>query len=253
MPDTAAKALKGANALGSIAPATHRQRARNPADLSATSRLVLVTCADMGRLDVVLRPAIARLERSSRILFVEPVGTARLPAGGGERLPASTFESMTASGDLLLAWQQGGRRYGYDIGLLVALDAGHTVIVPAPAGFDLEVQARDLWPRQTIIHVEPGTASLRAALIRSPCDVRLRDVGDPRSVIVALSQALQDLIPPASIAPRLAERSPRPPQERTPHAAPRPRLTGRPQSSPRELSSRPPAAPLQARAPTSVS
>lgn len=168
-------------------------------------RLILVTCADMGRLDLVLRAAMRRLPPRHAAVLLEPVGTATLPAGGGERLKASAFRAVAESSGLVLEWCEAGRKFGYGSGLLIHLLAGTTVVVAARAGCGLEAKARAICDQVTIVHLEPGTEALRSALSRQSCDFRLRDVGNAASTIAVMTAMLQSLLPcPAAAVPASA-------------------------------------------------
>ncbi len=239
------------SAKPSVQAQGHRDRAQRgfaSASHSANVRLVLVTCSDMGRLDAMLRPAIIRLDTARHAALLEPIGTAKLPAGSGARLRPSAFDAAVTAGDLVLSWQEGGRRHGYDAALIRSLQAGITAIAPARAGCNLEAEARALFRHVTVIHVEPGTDTLRSRLSPSSCDIRLRDVGDLASAVRALSEALRPLIPHHVLAPldweRAASTTPELPHR--PHA--RPRRPGRASARSGQLQTAKPRVSSQTRA-----
>ena len=127
-------------------------------------RLILVTCADIGRLDLVLRAAVRRLADSHTIELAEPVVTRALPAGSGTLVSRSRFGAIDEIGHIVLAWQDGGRSFGYTTSVIDMLESGSSVVAAAPSGCGADLVARSLWPDVVVVHLEPGTEMLRTAL-----------------------------------------------------------------------------------------
>jgi ribose 1,5-bisphosphokinase PhnN len=127
----------------------------------------LVTCADAGRLDFLLRAAGRHLGAQSPArlrpaALIEPVTTRRLPAGGGIVMKPSGFEELERLGALTLTWREGRHQHGYGVSILARLSSGENVIAGAPQ--DLEAAARLAWPNLSVIRLSAGTASLRERL-----------------------------------------------------------------------------------------
>lgn len=181
-------------------------------------RLILVTCADIGRLDLVLRAAVRRMPASQAIEMAEPVVTRPLPAGSGTVVSRSGFGAIDETGDIVLAWRVGGRSFGYTTRVVEMLERGGAVVACAPSGCGAEIAARKLWPDVVVVHIEPGTEKLRSALgamasvgrtaaplaaggVRGQArDVRIHDLGDLSAAVRALTMELDRLCPKAVMA-----------------------------------------------------
>ena len=137
-------------------------------DIDAGERgghLLLVTCADPGRLDLVLPAAGRHLFRRLPAVIIQPVTTRSLPAGGGLVMTASGFEELDRLGALALTWRHGRhgqRSAGYPVSLTARLSLGETVIAGAPQ--DVEDDARLAWPDISIVRLHAGTEPLRHRL-----------------------------------------------------------------------------------------
>lgn len=184
-------------------------------------RLIVVTCADMGRLDLVLRAVVRRLSKASRAVLAEPVATRALPAGSGSIVSRNAFGAMHAGGCMVFAWTEGTRSFGYDAALFAKLAAGEHVVVGVPASGGLAATARELWHDVCVIRLEPGTETLRTSLSPQAClsrvagpviagtrlgqilaqsaDIRLIDHGDLTLAVRALTEALEALVPLAAV------------------------------------------------------
>jgi hypothetical protein len=187
-------------------------------------RLILVTCADIGRLDLVLRAAVRRMAASQTIELAEPVVTRVLPAGSGTLVSRSRFGAIDETGDIVLAWQDGGRSFGYTSNVVHMLERGSKVIAAAPSGCGADLVARSLWPDVVVVHLEPGTEKLRTALgslaslhqtaspptpdsiWASARDIRIRDLDNLTATVRALTTELERLCP----KPVATETRPRP-------------------------------------------
>ena len=195
-------------------PATATEGRLEPAE----GRLILVSCADPSRLDLVLRTVQRRLRGNSRLTFIEPISTRRLPAGGGVVLSRSSFACLDRAGALPLVWHSAGHRHGHTVNLLARLSTGETVVTGA--SFDIERQLQALWPDVRLIRLETGTDRLRAGLspraclsrlagdlarqtrlgrlVGDRCDCRVRDDGDLARVVRGLSAAIEAQLPVAA-------------------------------------------------------
>lgn len=180
-------------------------------------RLILVTSADSGRLDLLMQAVGRRLNGTERLAFVQPVVTRLLPAGGGAAVTRSAFGALDRAGALALVWQRDGRSFGHSVSLLARLASGETVVAGAP--LEAEARAREIWPDIKIIRLETGTEGLRSGLSPRAClsrivgakdqgppltrmqndrfDVRLRDTGDIGIIIRELAAAIVQQKPPA--------------------------------------------------------
>ncbi len=127
-------------------------------------RLILVTCADIGRLDLVLRAAVRRMPATHALELAEPVVTRSLPAGSGTLVSRSRFGAIDETGDIVLAWQEGDRSFGYTTSVIDHLEDGFSVVAAAPSGCGADLVARSLWPDVVVVHIQPGTEKLRSAL-----------------------------------------------------------------------------------------
>lgn len=185
-------------------------------------RLILVTSADIGRLDLVLGAAIRRLALP-RAALLTPVGTRALPAGGGEVVTHSALATLASSGELVLSWHARGRTLGYTADLIERLRSGALVI--APAAPEIAGAARALWRDVRVVRLEPGTEILRAGLspaarltrnavststsirldriFTAGSEARVRDLGDLASAVRDLGEAIEMQLP---LAIRLARR-----------------------------------------------
>ncbi len=135
----------------------------------------------------------------------------------------SRFGAIDETGDIVLAWQDGGRSFGYTSGLVDRLESGRSVVAAAPSGCGADIVARTLWSNVVVVHLEPGTEKLRialgpmASLQRSNApvaadsiwqgknDVRLHDLGSLPLVVRALTTELTRLCPktaPSDARPR---------------------------------------------------
>ena len=163
-------------------------------------RLILVTCADMARLDVVLHAAIRRLASRPGITVAEPVVTRTLPAGSGMVVSKRSFAAYEAGGAFCLSWRSGGRVHGYLASLLDCIAGGGVVI--AGAGREAEAGSLGLPCPVRIVRLVAGTESLRAALAgsgREPADdrvVRVIDRGEASAVVMALTSVIDAQLPP---------------------------------------------------------
>lgn len=177
--------------------------------VSAAGRLILVECADMGRLDLVLRAAARYAPRRSDVHFATPVGTRHLPAGGGKEVSRSDLRLIEAAGDLLFMWCEQGRCYGYTGEILDLLGKGTNVVVAVRAGSGADVAARRLCRDVSVMRLEPGTDTLRHGMFssRESPTIRVRDTGDVVTAIRAITAALVSVLPAQS----LKERKPRSP------------------------------------------
>lgn len=196
-------------------------------------RLILVTCADIGRLDLVLRAAVRRMPASHAIEMAEPVVTRPLPTGSGTVVSRSGFSAIDETGDIVLAWHDGGRSFGYTTRVIEMLERGGAVVAGAPSGCGADIAARSLWPDVVVVHIEPGTEKLRNALgamasvgrtapplvasdLRDQArDVRIHDLGDLSAAVRALTMELDRLCPKAVMAdkqPRAAIATPSQPR-----------------------------------------
>lgn len=186
-------------------------------------RLILVTSADNGRLDLVLGAAIRRLALPTATLL-KPVVTRQLPAGGGNVVARSTLASLAISGALVLSWQVRGRKLGYTAELMERLQAGSLVI--AAAAPEVAEAARALWRDVRVVRLEPGTEALRAGLspaarltrsagatstevrlgrmFATASEARVRDLGDLASAVRDLGDAIEMQLP---LSLRLARRN----------------------------------------------
>lgn len=208
----------GRNVRGSAAsPGAPGQQAHGP---TCQGRLILVTSADSGHLDLVLQAVRRRLNGTHRLAFVEPVVTRLLPAGGGAPVSRSAFGALDRTGALALVWQRDGRSFGYSVSLLARLASGETVVAGAP--LEAEARAKEIWADVRVIRLETGTEGLRSVLSPHAClsrmvgakgqgqpltrmqteryDVRLRDGGDIGTNIRALASAVLLQQPPAPVA-----------------------------------------------------
>ncbi len=181
-------------------------------------RLILVTCADIGRLDLVLRAAVRRMPASHAIQMAEPVVTRPLPAGSGTLISRSRFGAIDEIGDIVLAWQDGGRSFGYTSSVVEFLESGRSVVAAAPSGCGADLVARTLWSVVVVIHLEPGTEKLRLALgplasqsrpkaqnatdtiWSGPLDIRIHDLGNLTHAVRALTTELERLCPKKTAA-----------------------------------------------------
>ncbi len=186
-------------------------------------RLILVTCADIGRLDLVLRAAVRRMPATHALELAEPVVTRSLPAGSGTLVSRSRFGAIDETGDIVLAWQEGDRSFGYTTSVIDHLEDGFSVVAAAPSGCGADLVARSLWP-DVVVHIQPGTEKLRSALGSatnksrtsappSPDniwggarDVRIHDLGNLQAVVRVLTAELERLCP----NPVVHEQRPRP-------------------------------------------
>lgn len=164
-------------------------------------RLILLTSADLARLEFVASAVSRRFGPRQGLCFVTPIVSRQLPSGGGTVLSRSSIRSLEASGTLALSWRRDGRSCGYTVGMLARLDLGETIVAAAP--IELEAQARELAADCTIIRVVSGTEAMRSALQRrgnSPAneqraDLHLHDRSDVASIVMALSEAIRPLLP----------------------------------------------------------
>ncbi len=180
-------------------------------------RLILVTSADIGRLDLLMQAVGRRLNGTQHLAFVQPVVTQLLPAGGGAAITRSAFGALDRAGALALVWQHHGRSFGHSVSLLARLASGETVV--AGAHLEAEARAREIWPDVKIIRLETGTERLRSGLSPRAClsrvvgakdqgppltrlhserfDVRLRDTGDIGITLRELAATILRQQPPA--------------------------------------------------------
>ncbi len=221
----------------------NRVVAVNGADAPAGSErherghLIVVSCADMGRLDLLLKAAgrhlvtqhnSSKLATShARAALLEPVTTRLLPAGGGVVLKPSGFDGLDQAGALILKWADGSHLRGYPVSLLARLATGESVIAGVPQ--NLESEARSIWPQVSIIRLASGTETLRERLspranfARSaagresvplrpldgePYDVRIEDSADLKLAVQRLAGAVSQRL---TAATQLT--GPRPPAE----------------------------------------
>lgn len=192
---------------------------------AAGGRLIVVTCADMGRVGLVLHAAVRRLARASCLVVAEPLVTRALPAGGGTLVTRNGFARLERDGAIVLGWNDNGRSSGYGAVLVERLARGETVICAVPAGLHLEAAARAVWHDVKFLSLEPGTQSLRAALspraalkrtagstlrrhldriLTDPTDQRIVDHGCLASAVRAMTSALEAIVPAASRLPLAA-------------------------------------------------
>lgn len=201
--------------IGAVAP--HMPR------VHTQGRLILVTSADDGRLDLVLGGAIRRLALPTATLL-KPLVTRQLPAGGGNVVTHSTLASLAIAGDLVLSWQARGRTLGYTAELVQRLQAGSLVV--AAAAPEVADAARALWRDVRVVRLEPGTETLRAGLspaarltrtagasstevrlgrmFATASEARVRDLGDLASAVRDLGDAIEMQLP---LSLRLARRN----------------------------------------------
>ena len=173
-------------------------------------RLIVVTCADPGLLDVMLK-SVRR--RSAGAAFVDPLTTRLLPAGGGIPVSRNAFAATERIGGLALSWRRGGQSCGHSITLLARLAGGETVV----AGIDADqvADARALWPDVRVIRLGTRIDQMRAGLSPRACLARLtgawrhqhsigritsdsadaivHDDGNPSETIRRLSEAISQL------------------------------------------------------------
>lgn len=150
------------------------------------------------------------------IEMAEPVVTRSLPAGSGTVVSRSRFGAIDETGDVVLAWRDGGRWSGYTTGMIGLLARGGTVVAGAPSRCGADSVARSLWPDVVVVHIEPGTEKLRRALGpvaggvrtaprlapetprgRAP-DILIQDLGDITAAVRALTIELERLCPKAA-------------------------------------------------------
>jgi ribose 1,5-bisphosphokinase PhnN len=214
-------------------------------------RLILVTCPDPARLDLVLRAAARRLAGSissslGSVVIAAPVVTRSLPAGTGIVVNRRTLAAFEAAGALCLSWRSGGRTLGYTAALLDQLASG--AIVVAAAGREAEEPARVLWTDVRVVRLDAGTETLRGPLARKlvsvrreagsgserhvanaladGCDWRVRDHGDLSSAVRELTVAIEMQLPPAVRMRGVGERAAA--KARADDTAPRGRVAVRP-------------------------
>ena len=198
-------------------PAPQRESAPEALLECDNGRLILVSCADPSRLDLVLRSVERRLRPNPRISFIEPISTQRLPAGGGVVLSRNAFASLDRAGALPVVWSSAGHLHGHTVNLLARLATGNTVVTGT--SFDIEHQLRALWPDFRLIRIATGTDKLRAGLSPRAClsrvagdltgpaglrrmltdssACRVCDDSDLATVVRRLSNAIEGLLPPS--------------------------------------------------------
>lgn len=135
---------------------TGGRASRNP------GHLLMVTCADPGRLDLLLRAAMRHLGSACSATLVEPITTRMRPAGGGIVLKQSAIGELERAGALTLMWSEGQHRSGYPASLLARLAMGENAITSGPQ--EMELKARQVWPHLSVIRVGVGTEALREGL-----------------------------------------------------------------------------------------
>lgn len=141
-------------------------------------RLVVVVCADAGRLDLVLSAARRHLSATAALSFVEPMGTRRLPAGSGVVVARGVLRDLERKGGFCLSWQSGAQRYGLSVSVLARLSEGETVVVGSDV--DIASEARAIWPDVSVIRLMAGTDRVRAGLSPRACFTRIagRDISE---------------------------------------------------------------------------
>jgi ribose 1,5-bisphosphokinase PhnN len=125
-------------------------------------RLVVVECADAGRLDLMLSAARRHLSPGTALSFVEPMGTRRLPAGSGVVIGRRALRDLERMGGFCLVWQSGAERYGLSVSLLARLSAGETVVIGSDV--DISSDARAIWPKVSVVRLLSRTDRLRTGL-----------------------------------------------------------------------------------------
>jgi ribose 1,5-bisphosphokinase PhnN len=144
--------------------------------LAQRGRLVVVVCADAGRLDVMLSAARRHLAPDTALSFVEPMGTRRLPAGSGVVVGRRVLRDLERMGGFCLVWQSGAERYGLTVSMLARLSAGETVVIGADV--DISGAARAIWPDVSVVRLLSRTDRVRTGLSLRACVARV--AGYPR-------------------------------------------------------------------------
>lgn len=176
-------------------PIVRAQQATRP------GRLILVTGADSGRLDLVVSAVGRMLSALPGIAFVEPVGTRLMPAGGGVALTRSQFAALVRTHALALSWERDGHGYGHSINLLARIEAGETVVAGGP--LEAEAHAASLAADVRIVRLVTDMEKLRNGVSRiggprpaCRCDLRVSDGGDIGATVRSLAAAITSLAPP---------------------------------------------------------
>ena len=186
-------------------------------------RLVVVTGADMGRVDLVVRAAVRRLPNRERLLVAETIAPHASPAGSGTVISHSAFGRLHAQGGLLLSWRQFGRTFGYPAALLDQLGLGRHVVAGLPASPEIESTLRALWRDVHVVRLVQGTHALRTALSPNAClprvtadaplrfklgpelsassEITVNDTGDLSAIIRELTVLLKAALPSVETLP----------------------------------------------------
>ncbi len=174
----------------------------------AKGRLILVSCPDIGRLELLLGAALRRLDPGVAVLPAEPISTNHLPAGSGTRISRSAFAALEAAGKLVLTWTENGGHFAYGIEVLHRLAEGRSVVAGIRSGCGVEMAARNLCPNVTVIRLDAGTEALRAPFQRTMSDVRVLDVGGVAPAVRELTAAIRSILPPAPEARKGLRKAP---------------------------------------------
>lgn len=207
------------------------KQSRTAAAAAHPGRLVVVTCADAGRLEVMLRAAACHMGAKLSAEQLSPLATRRMASGGGSPLKLSQFWKLESKGSLLIRWREGQHLYGYPNTVLERLVAGLDVVIGTPA--HLEPALRNLWPETILIRFAAGTEPLRQRLtpqamfaraaasgtrhgLAEPVhsaawDMRVEDSSDPAMAVRRLSAAIANALPSRAVAVVATTRSAAPP------------------------------------------
>ena len=188
-------------------PDSSETRSRAAKSTAGPGRLIAVTCADAGRLDVLLHAAAKHLGQRLTAEVIQPLATCRLPAGGGTVVKPSQFCKLAGKGEVLVSWRDGPHLFGFPGTVLERLAAGLDVVIGTPA--HLEQTLRAMWPETIILRLAAGTEPLRHRLSPQATIARTASIGTRHGLSEPLHAAafnvrIEDSRDPAIAVRRLA-------------------------------------------------